>query len=328
MDDSRIDPSSPVPLYHQIAEAIRARIERGELRPGDVLEPMRQAATCWGVNLHTVRHAYVALAREGLLEMRAARGTRVTRKGWEIAHQAPPATAAGDENAAPSGRAEDLEAFLARMVRTANDRYGLGAEDLAARLRDVAPVALSAQPVVWVVECSDWQCEAHAAEISRRWHVDARAWPLYNDPPPEGGVIVATYFHYNDIRRRWPRLLSCVRFLTIRVSDELVAWLEGVSSVLLVEADGPTADAVAADVRVTAARDLEISLIVTDDPSGAIPDRDDARILFSPRVWSRVRERVERDPRCAVVPYTFDAAELEAAARDCGWIPKRQKGDP
>ena len=58
------DPQSPVPLYHQIAEALRARMERGELRAGDALEPMRQAAERFGVNLHTVRHAYTALARD------------------------------------------------------------------------------------------------------------------------------------------------------------------------------------------------------------------------------------------------------------------------
>ena len=32
-----IDPSSPVPLYHQIAMAIRARLQRGELQAGDTL---------------------------------------------------------------------------------------------------------------------------------------------------------------------------------------------------------------------------------------------------------------------------------------------------
>ena len=44
MSHQQIDPESPVPLYHQIAQAIRAQMERAELRPGDALEPMRQAA--------------------------------------------------------------------------------------------------------------------------------------------------------------------------------------------------------------------------------------------------------------------------------------------
>ena len=73
-----IDPGSEIPLYLQIAEAIRARIDSGDLSPGDALRPLREAAEHWGVNLHTVRHAYTALAREGLIETsRGARGTRV-----------------------------------------------------------------------------------------------------------------------------------------------------------------------------------------------------------------------------------------------------------
>ena len=78
MPPESIDPASPVPLYHQIAESIRSRIAAGSLESGDALEPMRQAAERWGVNLHTVRHAYAALARDGLVETsRGARGTRV-----------------------------------------------------------------------------------------------------------------------------------------------------------------------------------------------------------------------------------------------------------
>ena len=68
----KVDPESPVPLYHQIAEGLRAAIEAGALAPGDALDPMRQAAETWGVNIHTVRHAYAALAREGLIEVTQA----------------------------------------------------------------------------------------------------------------------------------------------------------------------------------------------------------------------------------------------------------------
>ena len=72
----KVHGESPVPLYHQIAEALRASIEAGKLNPGDALQPMRQAAERWGVNIHTVRHAYAALAREGLVERSRGRRTR------------------------------------------------------------------------------------------------------------------------------------------------------------------------------------------------------------------------------------------------------------
>ncbi|NUS48333.1 MAG: GntR family transcriptional regulator, partial [Gemmatimonadaceae bacterium] len=64
---TRLNPSSPIPLYHQLAEAIRAEIAAGTLAPGDRLPPLRAGADVWGVNLHTVRHAYRALAESGLV---------------------------------------------------------------------------------------------------------------------------------------------------------------------------------------------------------------------------------------------------------------------
>ena len=80
-----VDSESPIPLYHQIAEAVRAAIAAGKLAPGDVLQPMRQAAEEWGVAIQTVRHAYASLAREGLVESgRGRRGTWVVASGPSV----------------------------------------------------------------------------------------------------------------------------------------------------------------------------------------------------------------------------------------------------
>jgi len=94
MAPETIDPDSPVPLYHQIAEQIRASIEAGELAPGDILEPLRKAAETWNVNLHTIRHANAALARTGLVESgrgrrgsQAAKGVRADRSDVSRKHR-------------------------------------------------------------------------------------------------------------------------------------------------------------------------------------------------------------------------------------------------
>src|SRR4051794_215278 len=64
-------------LYERIAAEILRRVASGELRPGDRLPPIRQAAGEWGVNLNTVARAYAALAERGILETRAGGGTVV-----------------------------------------------------------------------------------------------------------------------------------------------------------------------------------------------------------------------------------------------------------
>src|SRR5215470_1291499 len=71
------DPASPVPLYHQIAEALRYRIATGALTPGTTLPALREAAARWNVNLHTVRQAYRQLEQAGLVSTVPPRGSVV-----------------------------------------------------------------------------------------------------------------------------------------------------------------------------------------------------------------------------------------------------------
>ncbi len=308
--ERKIDPDSPVPLYHQIAEALRGEIERGDLRAGDGLAPVRRAAEEWGVNLHTVRHAYAALAREGLLEMRSARGTRVTEKAESLREARPAAADGGSEGAA---------LFVTRVVHEARVNFGMDAGELATRITDAGGTDSERRPRVVVVECSDWQCASHAAELETSWQVDACPCPLQNEEEPDGDVVVATYFHYNDIRRRWPRLLGRVRFLTIHVAPEVEAWLAGAPRAFVVERDQPTAEAVAADLRAVFKRDVELKLVVTEDPASVLSEHPRERVLFSPRIWSDLSDDVRGNKHCAVVRYELDRAELERIARECEW---------
>jgi molybdate-binding protein/DNA-binding transcriptional regulator YhcF (GntR family) len=64
-------------LYHQVADAIRQKILRGELKPGDRLPSVRAMKAQWGCTVGTVQHAYQELARQGLVTSRAGQGTRV-----------------------------------------------------------------------------------------------------------------------------------------------------------------------------------------------------------------------------------------------------------
>ncbi len=66
-----------VPRYHQIAEALRARIGAGDLTVGQRLDNQRQLAQFFGVTLMTLRQALDVLAREGLITRRHGLGTFV-----------------------------------------------------------------------------------------------------------------------------------------------------------------------------------------------------------------------------------------------------------
>ena len=303
----KVDPESPVPLYHQIAEGVRSAIEMGALAPGDALEPMRQAAKAWGVNIHTVRHAYAALAREGLIERnRGPRGTRVlgsSKTRWDSRR--------------------DLDAFLARVLLEASQRFGLSPEALATSLTGRQSDPRPKLPTVHVVECSEWQCRTHAGEVEARFQVNALPWTLDREAEPPDGPVISTYFHYNDIRRMWPRRLGQVHFITIFPDPALRRRLAEVRRVIVCERDASTAAAVAADLAALFGdREVEIkSRLVSGDPAEALDSNDGPPVLFAPRMWAALREEARTHPLALELRYVLDESELREMGRALGWEP-------
>ena len=75
--DVRIDRGTPVPLYHQLAEQLRAAIANGTLQPGDAFENEVAMAERLGLSRPTVRRAIQELVALGLLLRRRGLGTTV-----------------------------------------------------------------------------------------------------------------------------------------------------------------------------------------------------------------------------------------------------------
>ena len=73
----RVDRSSPVPLYFQVAEQLRAAIESGELPPGSKLDNEMRLADRFGLSRPTLRQAVQYLVQQGLLVRRRGIGTQV-----------------------------------------------------------------------------------------------------------------------------------------------------------------------------------------------------------------------------------------------------------
>jgi GntR family transcriptional regulator len=75
-----VDKTSPVPLYFQIAENLRAAIESGALRPGERLGNEIQLSERLSVSRPTVRQAIQRLALEGLVVRQRGVGTVVVNR--------------------------------------------------------------------------------------------------------------------------------------------------------------------------------------------------------------------------------------------------------
>ena len=88
----RIDLSSAVPAYEQVANGLRTELVAGRLGPGDQLPTVRQLALDLGVHHNTVAEAYRTLAREGWVGLVRGRGAMVL----ERRHPAPSEGARAD----------------------------------------------------------------------------------------------------------------------------------------------------------------------------------------------------------------------------------------
>jgi GntR family transcriptional regulator len=67
-------------LYEQVAEHVAARIEAGDLQPGQRLPPERDLAIEYGVAYHTVRNATKLLRERGLIVTIHGGGTYVAER--------------------------------------------------------------------------------------------------------------------------------------------------------------------------------------------------------------------------------------------------------
>jgi GntR family transcriptional regulator len=76
----RIDRSSPVPLYHQLAEQLSHAISSGELQPGDPFENEIALGERLSLSRPTVRRAIQELVDQGLLLRRRGLGTTVAAR--------------------------------------------------------------------------------------------------------------------------------------------------------------------------------------------------------------------------------------------------------
>lgn len=320
-----LDAASPIPLYHQLAEAIRADIAAGTLAPGDLLPPLRTAAATWGVNLHTVRHAYRALAEAGLVRTIAPRGSVVLRASAE------PRTAVPDEDVVTRflREAREQHGLTLHDIRRQLDRqhHGIETETSDAPSPPAAHEVRAAPALVYVIECSTSQALDLARQVQERWHVTAKPWSLERAGEPPAGALVATYFHYNDIRARWPRRLAEVQFASIRPDPALAAEIRAIvptetrTTVILCEREAERARNVAADLMaVLPSPTFEIRILVSNNPTTALHVAGKTQpVLFAPRVWGALGAAERADPRAVEVRYLFDPGELGALGERFGW---------
>jgi len=144
------DAKREMPPYARVVADIRARIDAGELNPGERVPSTREIMREWGVAMATATKALAALRQEGLVEAVRGVGTLVRGTAEPAAQpvrprerQEPPRVAAGAEHRPAGEPALTREAVVGVAITIADSEGidGLSMRRVATRLR-VSTMAL------------------------------------------------------------------------------------------------------------------------------------------------------------------------------------------
>ncbi len=79
MVQTSLDPNLPIPLYHQLKNALLGKIKSGEWVPGFCIPTESELIDSYEVSRTTVREAVIELVREGYLMKKQGKGTFVNQ---------------------------------------------------------------------------------------------------------------------------------------------------------------------------------------------------------------------------------------------------------
>jgi DNA-binding transcriptional regulator YhcF (GntR family) len=310
--DSRVSiefsPNRTGNLCDQIVAVIRWQIGTGSLKPLDPLPSLRGAERAWGVNRHTVRQAYRLLEAEGVLQTKRGAGTIV---------------APGIPQ--PSGPA--FRTFLLGTIRTARERFGVSAEELAQHITGAANTTSLQFRVVAVVECNLPQAQELSELVAARWPVRAIPWLVSQAAPPPG-LILGTLFHAAEIRKRWKHRVADMAFgaldLEARFGQRVKTALakSGRHVLYVCERDQDIARCMAEHIRQMLPAGILMKPILIRNIDVALSDPQAAAILVAPRVWLEIPESIRRRSNVVRVSYEFSEVALGEFAVRLGLAPK------
>ncbi len=312
---ARIRRSSPVPIYRQIASAVRWMISTGELRFGEQLTATREAGKLWGVNRHTVRQAYLELAEMGFVESRPPGRFVVTDNSRHKDE-------CNDENGASANR---LHEFLDDCLKTAHSHHGLTPVQFSEALLQRS--AIQSGTVV-VVECNTTQVRDMSEQLKDSWEIHSTPFILGSSDILPEGQIVCSLFHYEDVRKLWPERLTDARFVPVS-PDPLLA---GEAQALLSTVAGETTT-----IGIMGDQSVEEAMNLSVDLQGIFPESryrhqqlsreqwladkapNKQLTLVGPRCWDSLSEEQQNLPNLLCIRYRMDTRDIEAIGQHFRW---------
>lgn len=176
-----IDKQSPIPMYYQIINQLREKIETGEYTVDSALPPERELVEAYDVSRMTIRQAILELVNEGILVRRRGIGTFVAPPKIE---QALSSLTSFTEDMAQRGMKAGSRIVSFKEIvpdPTLRKTLGLGAEETAyecvrLRLADEEPMALETTTLVASLcpglRAEDVENQSLYKVLGERWNIE------------------------------------------------------------------------------------------------------------------------------------------------------------
>ena len=116
-----LSPSSPDPMYKQVADQIKDAIASGDLKPNEKLPSIREMSDSLKISVITTKRAYLDLEKEGFTLTRAGLGTFVADVDRKILRQ------------------EKLNEYRTELTRIleSGHKFGIGAKDIQQLIEEI-----------------------------------------------------------------------------------------------------------------------------------------------------------------------------------------------
>jgi ABC-type glycerol-3-phosphate transport system substrate-binding protein len=167
-----INRQSPLPIYHQLKEIIKAKIERGEFEPGSRIPTEYELCNRYGISRTPVRQALTELVNEGLLLRLQGRGTFIN--GYSYLNVRPVKVIVPEERwISPLEKAVEIWNHRNPESRVKLDIALVGYPQF--RFKIIAAVARGEAPdlalidSVWMAEFADLEYLQPLDELDREW---------------------------------------------------------------------------------------------------------------------------------------------------------------
>ncbi len=179
----------------------------------------------------------------------------------------------------------------------------------------------------YFIECNHSQIQDHIEQIQSMWDINIESILLSHKSNLPKGKLISTYFHYSDIRSKWPEQLHNIAFVSISPDQTIkdkIDKLYGTKKIInirICDLNEEQSLAIHADLLLIFPKDkYKISTCIVEKANELIKNSNiEDPVLFTPRVWAQLTEEEKNYPGVFKVVYKINNKDLNVLGKNLNW---------